>query len=53
MSRVRWRLLPLPPVARWREVMALFGVGPEAALALWHRGVERPETWTHPWPPFP
>ncbi|MGC8967101.1 MAG: single-stranded-DNA-specific exonuclease RecJ [Thermus sp.] len=42
MSRVRWRLLSLPPVAEWREVMARFGVGPEAALALWHRGVRAP-----------
>ncbi|WP_117236773.1 single-stranded-DNA-specific exonuclease RecJ [Thermus sediminis] len=43
MSRLRWRLLSLPPLEEWREVMAAFGVGPEAALALWHRGVRRRE----------
>ncbi len=43
MSRLRWRLLPLPPLPEWREVMAAFGVGPEAALALWHRGARRKE----------
>ncbi|RTI51511.1 single-stranded-DNA-specific exonuclease RecJ [Thermus scotoductus] len=42
-DRVRWRLLPLPPLKEWREVMEAFGVGPEAALAYWHRGVRRPE----------
>ncbi|WP_051946797.1 single-stranded-DNA-specific exonuclease RecJ [Thermus amyloliquefaciens] len=42
-DRVRWRLLPLPPVKAWRELMEAFGVGPEAALAYWHRGVRRPE----------
>ncbi|WP_135256195.1 single-stranded-DNA-specific exonuclease RecJ [Thermus caldilimi] len=41
-DRVRWRLLPLPPLKEWREVMEAFGVGPEAALAYWHRGVRRP-----------
>jgi len=43
MSRLRWRLLSLPPLPEWREVMEAFGVGPEAALALWHRGVRRKE----------
>lgn len=43
MDRVRWRLLPLPPLSEWRGVMAALGVGPEAALAYWHRGVRRPE----------
>ncbi|SDF18441.1 exonuclease RecJ [Thermus arciformis] len=43
MERVRWRFLSLPPLSGWRGVMAAFGVGPEAALALWHRGARRPE----------
>ena len=43
MSRLRWHLLPLPPLPEWREVMEAFGVGPEAALALWHRGARRKE----------
>ena len=43
MSRLRWRLLSLPPLPEWREVMEAFGVGPEAALALWYRGVRRKE----------
>jgi single-stranded-DNA-specific exonuclease len=43
MSRLRWRLLSLPPLPEWREVMEAFGVGPEAALALWRRGVRRKE----------
>ncbi|MFN4071323.1 MAG: single-stranded-DNA-specific exonuclease RecJ, partial [Thermus caldifontis] len=42
-DRVRWRLLPLPPVREWWELMEALGVGPEAALAYWHRGVRRPE----------
>lgn len=42
-ARVRWHLLPLPPLAPWRALMRAFGVGPEAALAYWHRGVRRPE----------
>jgi single-stranded-DNA-specific exonuclease len=33
--------------------MALFGVGPEAALTLWHRGVERPEDLDPPLAPLP
>ncbi|WP_243090787.1 single-stranded-DNA-specific exonuclease RecJ [Thermus neutrinimicus] len=45
-DRVRWRMLPLPPVGEWREVMETFGVGPEAALVYWHRGVRRPEDLT-------
>ena len=42
-DRVRWRVLPLPPLAQWREVMAALEVGPEAALAYWHRGFRRKE----------
>ncbi|WP_018112439.1 single-stranded-DNA-specific exonuclease RecJ [Thermus igniterrae] len=42
-ARVRWRFLPLPPLEAWRALMEAFGVGPEAALAYWHRGVRRPE----------
>lgn len=38
MSRVRWRFTPLPPVEAWREAMARFGVGAEAALAYLLRG---------------
>ena len=42
-DRVRWRVLSLPPLAQWREVMAALEVGPEAALAYWHRGFRRKE----------
>ncbi|KHG64737.1 recombinase RecJ [Thermus sp. 2.9] len=42
-ERVRWRLLPLPSVPEWLGLMQGFGVGPEAALAYWHRGVRRRE----------
>ncbi|WP_298630324.1 DHH family phosphoesterase [uncultured Thermus sp.] len=42
-DRVRWHLLPLPPVREWRELMGALGVGPEAASVYWHRGVRRPE----------
>ncbi|GGM91687.1 single-stranded-DNA-specific exonuclease RecJ [Thermus composti] len=48
MSRVLWRVLSLPPIPEWREVMAAFGVGPEAALAYWHRGVRRREDLAPP-----
>jgi len=36
-------VLSLPPLAQWREVMAALEVGPEAALAYWHRGFRRKE----------
>ncbi|WP_041433767.1 DHH family phosphoesterase [Thermus sp. CCB_US3_UF1] len=42
-DRVRWRVLPLPPLSEWRGLMEAFGIGPEAALAYWHRGVRRRE----------
>ncbi|MDM7325150.1 MAG: DHHA1 domain-containing protein, partial [Thermus sp.] len=42
-DRVHWRMLPLPPIGEWREVMRTFGVGPEAALVYWHRGVRHLE----------
>jgi len=47
-DRVRWRLLPLPPVPEWLGLMEAFGVGPEAALAYWHRGVRRREDLAPP-----
>ncbi|GAB5601912.1 single-stranded-DNA-specific exonuclease RecJ [Thermus sp. FJN-A] len=42
-DRTVWRFLPLPPLAAWRGLMETFGVGPEAALVYWHRGVRLKE----------
>ncbi|TBH21766.1 single-stranded-DNA-specific exonuclease RecJ [Thermus thermamylovorans] len=42
-GRTRWKLLPLPPLPEWRGLMRALGVGPEAALAYWHRGVRHKE----------
>ncbi|WP_038046955.1 single-stranded-DNA-specific exonuclease RecJ [Thermus caliditerrae] len=42
-DRTRWKLLRLPPLPEWRALMETFGVGPEVALAYWHRGVRARE----------